>query len=67
MNETLEKQAVPAEGGQETTPSRGELLDGYRSRLAEIKIWVDLGHGTADDQRLIEELEGKIRNLEGQK
>lgn len=67
MNETLEKPAVPAEGGQEAVPTREELLEGYRSRIAEIKTWVDLGHGTADDQRLIEELEGKIRNLEGQK
>lgn len=63
MTETLEHPAAPAEGEQEKVPTKEELLQGYKDRLAEIKLWVDLGHGTADDQRLIEELEAKIRAL----
>lgn len=67
MTETLEKPGAPEAEQAEVAPTKEELLQGYRDRLAGIKTWVELGHGTADDQRLIGEIEGKIKNLEGQK
>ena len=64
MKEILEKQG-DLKGSE--TPKENGLLKDYRDRLDGIRVWVQLGQGTAEDRRLIEELEDKIRKLEGQK
>ena len=54
MNETLEKQRSGRRGTRNNPVAEMNFWMATEPSCRE-KIWVDLGHGTADDQRLIED------------